>query len=294
MLRSIAPFVLSAGVFAGCSCAAHEPARSRPDRVYTEDGGPLPDASGVIGDLPCGVADVVVRSCITCHGSDPAIDAHPLLAADDFRRAADSDPTRTVGAVAVERMRLPDGDRMPPSPAAAVPESDIAAIEAWVSAGMPSGECGVRDPFDVPPVCTSGLTSFVREGPSMTPGQACIACHTARRVRDAAYTLAGTAYPTAHEPDRCIAALPEALTIEVTDAMGRIVRMTPNAAGNFFSSQPVTFPITARAISSRGAYEMTTAVGSGDCNGCHTQAGTTTAPPADPPPPEAPGRIIAP
>lgn len=299
MLRRLLPLVvLSSGLglsaFAGCSCAPHQPARSRPDRVYTEDGGPLSDAAGEIGDLPCEVADVVVRYCITCHGTVPTIDAHSLLSAADFRNTSEVDPARSVGVIAVERMRLTDGDRMPPPPAAAVPESEIAAVEAWVAAGMPSGTCGVNDPFDVPPICTSGVTSRVREGTTMTPGLPCISCHTRNRVWEAAYSLAGTVYPTAHEPDDCNAALPDVITIEVTDATGRVVTMTPNSVGNFYSSTAVTFPITARAISSRGAYEMTTPVRSGDCNACHTQDGTTTEPPAEPPPPSAPGRIIAP
>lgn len=296
-LRWITFFALAGAAGVGCSCSTHTPARSRSDRIYEYDGGALEDAAGEIGDLPCDVADVVVRYCIVCHGTTPAIDAHPLLSSADWSAMSEVDPSRTVGAIAIERMRLTDMDRMPPPPAAAVTAAEIAAVQTWVDAGMPTGTCGVHDPFDVPPTCTSGRMlpiTALREGSTMTPGEACISCHTMRGVRRPRYTLAGTAYPTAHEPDDCIAALPDAITIEVTDAAGTVVSMTPNSVGNFGSTTPVVFPITARAISARGAYEMTTAVMSGDCNGCHTQDGTTTDPPADPPPAEAPGRIIAP
>lgn len=283
------------GGLPGCSTASHSPARSRPDRVYSEDTGPSVDAADEIGDLPCDIASLVVTRCIVCHGVEPTIDAHSLLSAADFRAASDVDPSRQVGAIAIERMRGTDLDRMPPAPGAAVPEADIATFEAWVNAGMPSGSCGVADPFDVPPQCTSGSRWLFgeRESANMEPGQACIACHTRRRLR-LSLSLAGTIYPTAHEPDDCNAALDGPITVEVTDAAGQVLTLSPTPVGNFGTTTHVTFPITARAISPRGYYEMTTAVNSGDCNGCHTQDGTSTEPAGDPPPVPAPGRIIAP
>lgn len=155
-----------------------------------------------------------------------------------------------------------------------------AAVVAMEDAGP------VVDPLTADPTCTSGRmwTGLDRGSPLMHPGQACIECHQTRRVREpvaASMRIAGTVFPTGHEPDNCNGAPGTSaggLTVEVTDAVGTVVTMTPNSVGNFYSSTAVTFPITARVISPVATRAMMGSVMSGDCNGCHTQSGDMMAP----------------
>lgn len=174
---------------------------------------------------------------------------------------------------------------------------DDAALFDMVDAAMaadPDAFSGpVMDPLDADPTCTSGTmwTRGNRGSQSMNPGMACIACHTTMAPRER-FSLAGTVYPTGHEPDTCNGAsgtTDGGLVVEVTDATGNVVRMTPNAVGNFYSFTPVTFPITAIVRSSVATRAMHDGVMSGDCNSCHTQDGTAPAGS-----PLAPGRITIP
>jgi len=143
----------------------------------------------------------------------------------------------------------------------------------------------------------------------MRPGEACLNCHTGGGGTaeddgggddgggggddgggggdDGAplYTLAGTVYPTAHEPNDCVSNRLSGAVVTVFDSTGRaIATMTVNAAGNFFSTAAVRFPITARVTFQGRERVMTTPQNSGNCNSCHTQNGANG----------APGRILAP
>ena len=76
------------------------------------------------------------------------------------------------------------------------------------STGGASGETGgaatggsTSDPFAAAQKCTSGNDWSSGEGPTMRPGEACISCHSASGGPRLA--VAGTVYPTAHEPDDC-------------------------------------------------------------------------------------------
>ena len=69
-------------------------------------------------------------------------------------------------------------------------------------AGGAGGGTG-GDPFSVAPKCTSGTmwTGANRGSADMNPGRACITCHST--MNGPSLTIAGTVYPTAHEPDLC-------------------------------------------------------------------------------------------
>lgn len=140
-------------------------------------------------------------------------------------------------------------------------------------------------PFDLPPQCTSGARWKLgdQRSPLMYPGRACNACHESR-IDTPRFSIAGTVYPTGHEPDNCNGAI--GATVEVTDAAGTVFSMVSNDAGNFMlplSDNPV-FPIHARVIVGDTMRAMAGAVPTGDCNGCHTQDGTSS----------APGRVVLP
>ena len=68
----------------------------------------------------------------------------------------------------------------------------------------------------------------------MNPGRACIACHSTMNGPD--LTIAGTVYPTAHEPDLCYGADgSNDVSVVITGADGQTVTLTPILSGNFTS-----------------------------------------------------------
>jgi hypothetical protein len=100
-----------------------------------------------------------------------------------------------------------------------------------------------------------GTASAGATGPLMAPGQDCLACHDgAQAVR---WTAAGTWGSTAGR------------VITLVDAAGRTVSLTTNSVGNFYTSQALTFPLTARA----GGEQMPAPVTYGGCNRCHGGGG---------------------
>jgi hypothetical protein len=113
----------------------------------------------------------------------------------------------------------------------------------------------------------------------MRPGHACIECHESEG-EGPRFSLAGTIFPTGHEPDDCNGASGGSLdiSIEVTDTDGKVTRMAPNQAGNFYSSAQVNFPVVARVLYQGRTRTMLTPVSSGDCNGCHSAEGREGAP----------------
>ena len=73
----------------------------------------------------------------------------------------------------------------------------------------------------------------------------------------------------------------------MTDAQGRTVTLSTNAAGNFFyetNQGSFVAPYSAKVIAGGKERVMKQSVPSGDCNSCHTQDGKSG----------APGRIYAP
>jgi hypothetical protein len=168
---------------------------------------------------------------------------------------------------------------MPPS--ALVP-AGVAVLEQWVAGGLPKGTCGgAGSSLDTPSVCTSGRTSTRGEGSTMAPGQACVACHS--RGEGPRYTIAGTVYPTAHEPDNCLGS-PGGVSVVITGADGVVVTLPVNSAGNFSLRTRVATPYTAKVVAGSKVRLMATPQTNGDCNACHTEAGTSL----------APGRVVAP
>jgi hypothetical protein len=228
-------------------------------------------------DLPCDVETVLATRCWTCHGQPPLVGAPSLTSAAAFMAPSRLDPSQSIGMVAVARMQsttIP----MPPAPATPAMAAEIATIANWISAGYAAGGgCS--------PICTSGMTwTNGNEGsPDMNPGMACNDCHS--RGEGPRFSIAGTLYPTVHEPDLCNGA-PSSIGAQVviTGADGRVLTVVPNRTGNFYSEMAVASPYHAKIVTASGERAMTAAQTSGDCNSCHTQAGANG----------APGRIMIP
>ena len=213
-----------------------------------------------------------------------------LVTYADLMAPARSNATITVAALAVTRMQSATAP-MPPSPAARATSTEIAALQSWNAAGNPPTGCavdaGVIDPFSVPPTCTSqtNWTGGTRGSASMNPGLACIACHATTGGEAPLFAIAGTVYPTAHEPDLCNGSTGSgSAQIVITGADGKTLTLMPNAAGNFYSSTSVKLPYQAKVLYKGQERAMVETQSTGDCNSCHTQNGTNG----------APGRILLP
>lgn len=141
------------------------------------------------------------------------------------------------------------------------------------------------DPADAgfPPTCTSkmGWVGGDTGHKWMHPGMACIGCHNAAAA-DAGpptdgghhhgppiFSVAGTIYGGAHDINDCNG-VGDAPQIIITSADGTTQTLTANEVGNFYSKDPVVFPITAQVVTEAGVQTMHQPVKSGECNGCHT------------------------
>lgn len=279
------------------------------------DGGPPsrgaddPPADAAIGGgaadgVPCDVAQVLATSCLRCHGARPKNGAPmSLLTYEDLVAPWDEDPTQTMADVSLARMK---SVQSPMPPGGAVAASAIEVLDAWISAGTPRVSCGAEDPADGGPapdpldagaapvvladgggpadsgVCTSGATWAPTSPASalMAPGGRCLGCHYLSG--GPTLTLAGTVYPTLHEPDDC-AGTGAGVTVVIVDASGKSHSLPVNDAGNFLRVTALPMPYTARVVNGTKVREMQTPQTDGDCNGCHSATGG-----------RAPGRITAP
>lgn len=249
--------------------------------------------------LPCDVAKVLADRCWSCHGATPSGNAPMSLAGyNEMVATSKGDPTKTNAELSVARMQAMN---MPPGGGATADE--IAVLQAWIDAGSPEGSCGsVTDPFGGPVVCTSGKTWTFGEDvsdamrPQMHPGGACNTCHAKEPPPDTPPVMyvAGTVYPTGHEPDECYGidgTVATDLLVHVEDSAGHVYDLPVNATGNFLlspdSGLPFVPPYSAKVVSSKGERVMAAKQMSGDCNSCHTEAGNGAGS-------MAPGRIVAP
>jgi len=254
----------------------------------TPSGGPSP-----VG-LPCDVQAMLAQRCTACHRSPPLAGVPmPLVSYADLTAPSKSNSAMTNAELAVARMQATVAP-MPPAPASPATPGEIATLQSWISAGYPQSGCGtttadagppptVPDPFTQPPTCTSGVTWSGRKSATMNPGKACIACHSSDE--GPSLTLAGTVYPTAHEPDLCYGADgANGAMVVIAGADGATVTLTPNQTGNFLYEGRVALPYRAKVVFMGRERVMSAAQTSGDCNACHTQTGAMN----------APGRILLP
>jgi hypothetical protein len=217
-----------------------------------------------------------------------------LVTYEDLIAPSAKDSSKMVVERAVIRMKSADAP-MPPAGAAAA--ADIAVLEAWITAGTPRGDCqNTQDPFAGPLSCTSGKTwnPGWDEGVQMNPGKACNSCHRKSGEGEAPiYAIAGTVYPTGHEPDYCYGVDGASqgfqdVLVQITDANGAVYSLRPGKTGNFWLRQAgFAAPYTAKVVSSAGERSMNSAQTIGDCNLCHTASGGGNGS-------AAPGRIVVP
>lgn len=196
-----------------------------------------------------------------------------LVSYEDLTKAATGG---TMADLSLARMKNASSP-MPPTGLLA----DISPFEAWVKSGTPKGSC--TSGSTGASVCTSGQTwtRGNQESPMMHPGVACISCHQSEPEAPS-FAIAGTVYPTTHEPDDCSGT--SSATVVITDANGQETRLSPNSAGNFYVRGRIATPYKAKVVVGGKERAMSASQTSGDCNSCHTEGGANG----------APGRITAP
>lgn len=116
--------------------------------------------------------------------------------------------------------------------------------------------------------CALGVSGCRGEGPDMLPGADCLACHTSGGGRIPPWTAGGTAF---RDVDG-LAPLKNAI-VRVTDADGKVVEMTTNAVGNFYTDRALTPPLRAEVEKDGAVRAMAGEVPTGACNACHACEG---------------------
>jgi hypothetical protein len=126
-------------------------------------------------------------------------------------------------------------------------------------------------------VCTSGRRYQGGNGPQMRPGRTCQGCHN--------FAIAGTVFPTLHEPDNCNGASGGGqVSVVITDANGMTITLPVNNVGNFYMRGQIARPFKAKVVVGGKERAMVLPQMVGQCNSCHTTDGTSL----------APGRIMLP
>jgi hypothetical protein len=273
---------LATAGFLGCymeTGAANWDSNADPDAGALLDDAGNPIASGV----PCDVATILDTYCSSCHGVTPSAPSR-LVTYSDLTKPSVANSANSEAQEALVRMKATTSPMPPSGPKPSA--SEIATFEAWVTGGAAKGaSCGgtqVADDaassttnYNTPLQCSSNKTWSSGTGSTMRPGDACGRCH--------GISVAGTLYPTAHEPTNCYG-IAAGSTVVITDATNKTVTLTVNSAGNFLSSSSLTAPLTVKVVNGSKTRAMSAKAPSGDCNKCHTATGTQS----------APGRIMAP
>jgi len=119
----------------------------------------------------------------------------------------------------------------------------------------------------------------------MAPGRACVVCHAEENAASGEldapiFAVAGTLYPSLHEPDDCRA--PESLSavVRARSTSGLTLEARANEVGNFFIDEEAGFapPFTVEVEHQGRTRRMLTPAPSGDCGTCHTEQGEEGSP----------------
>jgi len=127
-------------------------------------------------------------------------------------------------------------------------------------------------------ICTSRTKWRPGENQSMRPGEACIGCHSSDPDAQK-FVVAGTIYPTAHEPADCNGSNSNGTAnVIIADATGVEHSITVSSAGNFvLQGASIPLPYNARVEVATTRRAVGASQTSGDCNGCHTESGVNGA-----------------
>jgi hypothetical protein len=114
----------------------------------------------------------------------------------------------------------------------------------------PSVELGCADPVEA------------TEDGHHYEGMACLTCHNGATAP--AFTLGGTVYA---DPEGTTEL--DGLNVSLIDAAGARVDLVSGLNGNFYSTDAITFPVTAYVSACPDVVPMPILLTLGDCNSCH-------------------------
>lgn len=280
--------------------------RGDPNSVVTTggaagSGGAPTSGACTIDALPPTIQAMLTNRCATCHGSVPLAMLPSLVSYASFTAPSKSDPTKTNAVVSLARLQS-TMMRMPPAPGSPASASEISALQDFIAQGYPKPSCPegtggsggasssgggsggggaiTDDPLFAMPTCTSmnSWSGGNRGSASMNPGMACNACHKSGG-EGPNFSVAGTVYPSGHEPDKCNSGAGAAgARVVIVGADGQTLTLTPNSVGNFSSRTAIKLPYQAKVTYQGRERLMLTAQTSGDCNSCHGQNASMLAP----------------
>lgn len=140
-------------------------------------------------------------------------------------------------------------------------DSGSTADGGSTSDGGGSFECNTDNEDCAPGTCSG-------EGADMLPGSDCVACHSPGNFEededDAFWSVAGTVFADIDGTDGA-----SGVTVRVTDSTGETVELQTHSSGNFYSTRPLTPPLTAEVEIDGSVHEMVSEVETGSCNSCH-------------------------
>ncbi|MCS6913574.1 MAG: hypothetical protein RMK29_14105 [Myxococcales bacterium] len=126
--------------------------------------------------------------------------------------------------------------------------------------------------------CEASTSALRAPNAEMLPGRICGACHRAGGQADHhIWTVAGTVYgsPSAS----CNSGGLAGVKVEILKMNGSVqATLTTNRVGNFFTSQPIEFPIRVRLSKDGKMAEMISPQRTGACASCHQNPGLSGAP----------------
>jgi hypothetical protein len=260
------------------------PDEDPPDEDPPDEDPPDEDPPDEELGLPCDVAALLRARCQSCHSASPVSGTNlSLRGYADLASFSKVVPTVTVAARALHRMK-DSLTPMPPTPVGPATLAEVAVLQGWMDAGLPRAKCDddpnpSTNPYDAPITCTSGSywPGNHTGAPWMMPGAACITCHRQYLNFAPLFTVAGTVFPTAHEPDKCYGVPVETgAKVVITDANGQErPPILVTSRGNFgVVWEGLALPYRAKVVVGDQERVMLTPQTSGDCNACHTQTGT--------------------
>jgi hypothetical protein len=161
----------------------------------------------------------------------------------------------------------PDGGG--PADAAQAPGRDLAAAPGADLARAPGADLALA-PRDLAAAGDLAAACINSAAPPSSghhnAGEGCLGCHQGGGGPPL-FTLAGTLY-TKVSGGTAIAGA----TLEAIDANGATVRIVTSQNGNFYTGQPIAFPVTVRASACPNSAGMLSGVSDGNCNSCHDAA----------------------
>ena len=117
--------------------------------------------------------------------------------------------------------------------------------------------------------CEPPTMGQLMSDPLMLPGRNCQSCHVpSGQAASYRFTISGTIFKSLSSP--CNTGGVSGAKIEILDMSGRVqTTLTSNSAGNFYTSDPITFPVRSRITKDGVSRDMISTTAIGSCAACH-------------------------